>query len=142
VEAAEAVARSLVGRTVAEVERELILDTLDHLPGQPTSAGQILGISIRTLRNKLNEYTAEGVRLHPPGKARVAGLTLLARRPPSSRGETREARQSRQCRRSEANPAPRRQRVVALDLLPATLLRSVANAALTMRSAHFAGGCL
>ena len=33
--AAEQVTRNLVGRTVAEVERDLILETLKHLPGQP-----------------------------------------------------------------------------------------------------------
>ena len=46
----------LVGRTVAEVERELILSTLDHCLGNRTHAANILGISIRTLRNKLKEY--------------------------------------------------------------------------------------
>ncbi len=46
----------LVGKTVAEVERELILGTLDHYLGNRTHASHILGISIRTLRNKLKEY--------------------------------------------------------------------------------------
>src|SRR3954471_8387523 len=71
---AEAVTRALVGRTVAEVERDLILDTLDHCLGNRTHAAKILGISIRTLRNKLNEYSAEGVPIPPPGEARVVGL--------------------------------------------------------------------
>ncbi len=47
---------ALVGRTVADVERELILNTLDHCLGNRTHAANILGISIRTLRNKLKEY--------------------------------------------------------------------------------------
>jgi two-component system response regulator FlrC len=46
----------LVGRKVSEVERELILHTLDHCLGNRTHAANILGISIRTLRNKLKEY--------------------------------------------------------------------------------------
>ncbi|MBN8543138.1 MAG: sigma-54-dependent Fis family transcriptional regulator [Alphaproteobacteria bacterium] len=46
----------MVGRTVEEVEKELILDTLDHCLGNRTHAAQILGISIRTLRNKLKQY--------------------------------------------------------------------------------------
>lgn len=46
----------LVGRTVAAVERELILNTLDHCLGNRTHAANVLGISIRTLRNKLKEY--------------------------------------------------------------------------------------
>jgi DNA-binding NtrC family response regulator len=53
--AAEQMTRSLVGRTVADVERDLILETLKHCLGNRTHAANILGISIRTLRNKLNE---------------------------------------------------------------------------------------
>ena len=68
---AEAMTRSLVGQTVADVERELILDTLDHCLGNRTHAAKILGISIRTLRNKLNEYTASGIVVAEPGQARI-----------------------------------------------------------------------
>jgi two-component system response regulator FlrC len=46
----------LVGRSVASVEKELILDTLDYCLGNRTQAANILGISIRTLRNKLKQY--------------------------------------------------------------------------------------
>ncbi len=49
-----------VGRTVASVEKELILDTLDYCLGNRTHAANILGISIRTLRNKLKQYGDEG----------------------------------------------------------------------------------
>jgi two-component system, response regulator FlrC len=72
--AAEAVTRSLVGRTVADVERDLILETLKHCLGNRTHAANILGISIRTLRNKLNEYAAAGVTIPAPngGEARGA----------------------------------------------------------------------
>ncbi|MFW5679741.1 MAG: sigma 54-interacting transcriptional regulator [Pseudomonadota bacterium] len=52
---------SLVGRTVADVERDLILDTLDHTGGNRTHAAAVLGISIRTLRNRLSEYGARGI---------------------------------------------------------------------------------
>jgi two-component system, response regulator FlrC len=65
---AEAVSRALVGRTVADVERELILETLDHCLGNRTHAAHILGISIRTLRNKLNEYMDEGYKVTPAGE--------------------------------------------------------------------------
>lgn len=64
--AADAAARGMVGRTVADVERDLILQTLDHCLGNRTHAAIILGISIRTLRNKLKEYTAAGVRVALP----------------------------------------------------------------------------
>lgn len=47
---------AMVGRTVASVEKELILKTLDHCLGNRTHAANILGISIRTLRNKLKLY--------------------------------------------------------------------------------------
>jgi DNA-binding NtrC family response regulator len=65
--AAEQVTRNLVGRTVAEVERDLILETLKHCLGNRTHAANILGISIRTLRNKLNEYAADGAPIPPAG---------------------------------------------------------------------------
>jgi two-component system, response regulator FlrC len=65
--AAEHVSRALVGRTVAEVERDLILETLKHCLGNRTHAANVLGISIRTLRNKLNEYAADGLPVPPPG---------------------------------------------------------------------------
>ena len=65
-ETAEMITRSFVGRTVADVERELILDTLGHTQGNRTHAANILGISIRTLRNKLNQYDEEGYAITPP----------------------------------------------------------------------------
>ena len=67
---AETVSRVLVGRTVADVERDLILDTLDHVLGNRTHAANILGISIRTLRNKLNQYADEGTLVPAPGEQR------------------------------------------------------------------------
>jgi two-component system, response regulator FlrC len=72
-QAAEQVTRSLVGRTVADVERDLILETLKHCLGNRTHAANILGISIRTLRNKLNEYTSDGVPVPPPGGGEIRG---------------------------------------------------------------------
>jgi two-component system, response regulator FlrC len=71
-EAAATTTRALVGRTVSDVERDLILDTLDHCLGNRTHAANILGISIRTLRNKLREYTQAGMRVAPPGEGRAA----------------------------------------------------------------------
>jgi DNA-binding NtrC family response regulator len=62
----------LVGRTVAEVEQNLILDTLDHCAGNRTHAAHILGISIRTLRNKLQIYRDQGLAVPAPADLRVA----------------------------------------------------------------------
>jgi two-component system response regulator FlrC len=63
----------LVGKTVAAVERDLIIDTLSHTLGNRTHAANILGISIRTLRNKLKQYSDEGVPVPPPaGEERAA----------------------------------------------------------------------
>ncbi len=58
---------AMVGRTVADVERDLILETLQHCLGNRTHAANILGISIRTLRNKLKEYSDRGVSVPTPG---------------------------------------------------------------------------
>lgn len=67
---AETATRAMVGRTVADVEKELILDTLDHCLGNRTHASNILGISIRTLRNKLNQYAQDGETIPAPGENR------------------------------------------------------------------------
>ncbi|MCF8508529.1 MAG: sigma-54 dependent transcriptional regulator [Hyphomonadaceae bacterium] len=62
-----------VGQTVAEVEQDLILQTLDHCLGNRTHAANILGISIRTLRNKLRAYQDAGIEVAAPGEVRAAG---------------------------------------------------------------------
>ena len=67
-----ATVRGLVGRTVADVERDLILDTLEHCLGNRTHAANILGISIRTLRNKLKLYSQDGIRVPAPGESERA----------------------------------------------------------------------
>jgi DNA-binding NtrC family response regulator len=72
-ETAEAVSRTMVGRTVADVEQDLILSTLDHCLGNRTHAANILGISIRTLRNKLRLYTDQGLEVPAPGESRAVG---------------------------------------------------------------------
>lgn len=50
-----------LGMSLSEVERRLILQTLEHTENNRTKAAHILGISIRTLRNKLNEYKEAGL---------------------------------------------------------------------------------
>ncbi len=42
--------------TISEMEKRLIIKTLDGLDGNRTRAASALGISVRTLRNKLKEY--------------------------------------------------------------------------------------
>jgi DNA-binding NtrC family response regulator len=70
--AAEATSRGFVGQTVAVVEQHLIIDTLSHCLGNRTHAANILGISIRTLRNKLKEYTEAGIPVPAPQGAASA----------------------------------------------------------------------
>ena len=52
-----------VGQTVASVERKLILDTMESTSWNRSTAATILGISIRTLRNKLKQYQEEGFEI-------------------------------------------------------------------------------
>ena len=47
------------GYTVREMEKELIIRTLEDVNDNRTHAAELLGISIRTLRNKLQEYRQE-----------------------------------------------------------------------------------
>ncbi len=54
------------GLTMKEMERELIFKTLEKMDGNRTHAARSLGISIRTLRNKLGEYKSQGVSIPSP----------------------------------------------------------------------------
>lgn len=54
-------AEDLVGLPMAEVERSLILATLRQTEGNRTHAAHVLGISIRTMRNKLRDYAEHGI---------------------------------------------------------------------------------
>ncbi len=65
--AADGGTSGLVGRTMADVERDLIIDTLQHCVGNRTHTATILGISIRTLRNKLKQYGEQGFAVPMPG---------------------------------------------------------------------------
>jgi two-component system response regulator FlrC len=56
----------LVGRTLLEVERKLILKTLEHCEGNRTRAVRVLGISLHNLRNKLRDYAAAGISVPAP----------------------------------------------------------------------------
>jgi DNA-binding NtrC family response regulator len=60
-------AGDFVGQTVADMERKLIIATLDHCLGNRTHAANVLGISIRTLRNKLKLYGDEGFEVPAAG---------------------------------------------------------------------------
>ena len=51
------------GVTISEMEQELILKTLKEVNGNRTKAAELLGITVRTLRNKLNEYKNKGIDL-------------------------------------------------------------------------------
>lgn len=52
--------------TIQEMEMQLIMKSLDQTMGNRTKASELLGISVRTLRNKLNEYRNAGVDVEAP----------------------------------------------------------------------------
>ena len=53
----------LIGSTVGEIERELTLQTLARCDGNRTRAARVLGVSVRTLRNKIRQYSADGIHV-------------------------------------------------------------------------------
>lgn len=55
-----------VGKQMREVEMQFIIATLEHHNGNRTHAAKTLGISLRTLRNKINEFAALGVKVIGP----------------------------------------------------------------------------
>jgi two-component system, response regulator FlrC len=61
----------LVGRTLLDVERRLILKTLEHCAGNRTRTARVLGISLRSLRNKLRDYAAAGIRVPAPRSSQM-----------------------------------------------------------------------
>jgi len=77
-EAAQVSTQRAVGLTVAQVEQDLILDTLSHCLGNRTHAANILGISIRTLRNKLKIYADHGVSVPVPGGSSNLSVGAIA----------------------------------------------------------------
>ena len=46
--------------TIAEMEKELIYNALERLGDNRNKAAEELGITVRTLRNKLHQYGEEG----------------------------------------------------------------------------------
>jgi DNA-binding NtrC family response regulator len=54
-----------IGRSIRDVERELIMRTLEHLNGDKRAAAETLGISLNTLYNRLNAYEAAGMAPPP-----------------------------------------------------------------------------
>jgi len=60
--AATRLVRIPVGSSLADAERELILATLESCQGNKSSTAKVLGISLKTLYNRLNNYSAEGDR--------------------------------------------------------------------------------
>ena len=53
----------LIGSTVEEIERELVLQTLARCDGNRTRAARLLGLSVRTMRNKIRQYGTDGVEV-------------------------------------------------------------------------------
>ena len=60
-----------IGLTMKDVETQFILRTLQHHQGNRTHSAKTLGISLRTLRNKINEFEAEGICVAEPTKGRA-----------------------------------------------------------------------
>jgi DNA-binding NtrC family response regulator len=58
--------RLLIGSTVEEVERALVVQTLARCDGNRTQAARMLGLSVRTLRNKTRIYIADGIEVPRP----------------------------------------------------------------------------
>ena len=50
----------LIGSTVEAIERELVLQTLERCDGNRTHAARLLGLSVRTMRNKIKQYATSG----------------------------------------------------------------------------------
>jgi DNA-binding NtrC family response regulator len=66
------------GYTVREMEKELIVRTLEDVNDNRTQAAELLGISIRTLRNKLRDYRQESEAGYQQTSAKNFGTDIAA----------------------------------------------------------------
>ncbi|MGZ9723899.1 helix-turn-helix domain-containing protein [Rhizobium miluonense] len=78
-QAVDAAIDMLVGQTIEDVERKLILQTLRHCKGDPTHTAFMLGMPLATLCNKLSAYFAESASELPQAGV-VAGFAMGAYR--------------------------------------------------------------
>jgi DNA-binding NtrC family response regulator len=71
--------RLLIGLTVEEIERALVVQTLARCDGNRTQAARVLGLSVRTLRNKIRVYIAEGIEVpaHAVGRPGITNPVPL-----------------------------------------------------------------
>jgi DNA-binding NtrC family response regulator len=74
----EFIADNLVGCTLAEVERALVLNTLAYVDGNRTQAAMALGISIRCLRDKIRRLRTLGVAVPSPTSDQRNQTTIIA----------------------------------------------------------------
>ncbi len=63
--------KHLIGHTLARLERELILQTLQNHQGNRTTSATVLGISVRCLRNKIRVYKRCGESVPAPRTVRA-----------------------------------------------------------------------
>jgi len=63
--------KHLIGHTLARLERELILQTLQNHQGNRTISATVLGISVRCLRNKIRVYKRHGESVPAPRTVRA-----------------------------------------------------------------------
>ena len=56
----------LIGSTIEAIERELVLQTLARFDGNRTHAARVLGLSVRTMRNKIRQYATDGRDIPAP----------------------------------------------------------------------------
>ena len=69
-----------VGSSLAQAERQLIFATLEHCGRNKTAAAQMLGVSLKTLYNRLNEYNEAS---HPVTSMASSAGAPMVRRPES-----------------------------------------------------------
>jgi DNA-binding NtrC family response regulator len=67
--------RWLVGLPIRDIERDLVLETLANTNGNRTATARLLGVSVRTLRNKITEYSAQGIDVPPPENRADLGIS-------------------------------------------------------------------
>ena len=65
-----------VGTSLDDAERALIMATLDSVAGSKAKAAQVLGISLKTLYNRLHAYRGNGFDVVPEVRVPVPGTDV------------------------------------------------------------------
>jgi DNA-binding NtrC family response regulator len=68
----ESCLRFTIGTPLAVMEKKTIFATLEHCSGNKRRAAEVLGVSLKTLYNRLAEYAQHSAEMSPPATSALS----------------------------------------------------------------------